>query len=203
MDGFRVPGVGASLCYHDLPGAAPVVVFLHGLGGASSEAFPTIAHHSSLAGSRVLLIDLLGFGYSDAPADFGYTVEEHADSVAALLDHLDLRGVHVVGHSMGGSIAIALAARHPGLVACLVVAEGNLDPGKGSLSVRIAAQSEQEYILHGHAAVARDFRVGLGDEPRYGGVLNTIRLSAPHAMHRSARSLLAQRTPTFREVFET
>src|SRR5438105_4143486 len=185
MDGFRVPGVGASLCYQDLPGAAPVVVFLHGLGGASSEAFPTIAHHPSLAGSRALLVDLLGFGYSDTPADFSYTMEEHADSVAALLEHLGLRGAHVVGHSMGGSIAIALAARHSGLVACLVVAEGNLDPGKGSMSVRIAAQSEQAYVLDGHAALARDFHVGLGNEPRYGGVVNTVRLSAPHAMHRS------------------
>jgi pimeloyl-ACP methyl ester carboxylesterase len=59
------------------------------------------------------LIDFLGFGYSDAPADFGYTMEEQADSVAALVDYLGLRGVHVVGHSMGGSIAISLAAHHP------------------------------------------------------------------------------------------
>jgi pimeloyl-ACP methyl ester carboxylesterase len=202
MRAFRVPGVGASLCYHDLAGDEPAIVFLHGLGGASSEAFPQTAHHRLLARSRAVLIDFLGFGYSEAPADFGYTMEEQADSVAALLDQLSLRGVNVVGHSMGGSVAISLAARHPRLLRSLVVAEGNLDPGKGTLSVRIAAQSEQEYIREGHSSLVREFGVRLGETPGYGGLLRTFAVAAPHAMHRSARSLLAERTPTFREALE-
>jgi pimeloyl-ACP methyl ester carboxylesterase len=103
---------------------------------------------------------------------------------------------------MGGCIAISLAARHPALLAGIVVAEGNLDPGKGSLSVRIAAQSEQDYVHEGHATLSRDFQASLGDSPRYGGVLRTFSMAAPHAMHRSARSVLAERTPTFREAIE-
>jgi pimeloyl-ACP methyl ester carboxylesterase len=113
MHTFRVPGAGGLLCFHDLAGDEPAIVFLHGLGGASSEEFPQTARHRLLADSRAVLIDFLGFGYSEAPADFGYTMEEQADSVAALLDDLGLSGVNVVGHSMGGSVAISLAARHP------------------------------------------------------------------------------------------
>jgi pimeloyl-ACP methyl ester carboxylesterase len=177
-------------------------VFLHGLGGASSEAFPDIARNQLLASSRVVLIDLLGSGYSEAPADFGYTMEAQADAVGALLDYLGLSDVHVVGHSMGGSVAILLAASNPRLFKSLIVAEGNLDPGKGSFSSRIAAQTEDEYVHEGHAALARELQGWLGETPGYGGVLRTFTMAAPYAVHRSARSLLAQRTPTFREAFE-
>src|SRR5437868_6534328 len=116
MHAFRVPGIDASLCYHDLPGREPVVVYLNGLGGAASEAFPAIARAPVLARYRGLLIDLLGFGYSDRPTDFGYTIEDHAECVAALLDHLSVRRCSVLGQSMGGSVAIVLASRRPDLV---------------------------------------------------------------------------------------
>jgi pimeloyl-ACP methyl ester carboxylesterase len=201
---FRVAGADASLYYHDLPALRhlPAIVFLHGLGGAASEAFPPLARHPRLARSRALLVDFLGFGYSEAPADFGYTMEEHADSVAALLDHLGLRGVHLVGHSMGGTVAIALAARHPHLVGRLVVAEGNLDPGKGGASVRIAAQSEQEYVEQGHARLVRELQAASGGQASYGGLLRGFTLAAPYAIHRGARSLLVERRPTFRQLLE-
>ncbi len=202
MDTFRVPGVDASLCYHDLPGSSPAVVFLPGLGGAASEGYVGLARHPLLAPHGALLVDLMGFGYADRPESFGYTMEEHADSVAALLDHLGLRGCHVMGHSMGGSVAILLAARRPELVAALAVAEGNLDPGKGSVSVHIAGQPEDDYVRAGHAALSRDFEAGLGDTAAYGGLLRTFRSAAPYAVHRSARSLLADRQPTFREALE-
>ena len=194
MRAFRIPGIGASLCYHDLAGEEPTLVFLHGLGGAASEAFPEIARHPLLANSRAVLIDLLGFGYSEAPADFSYAIEDQADSVAALLGYLAPGNVHVIGHSMGGSVGISLAARHPQLLRGLTVAEGNLDPGKGSISTRIAAQSEDEYIRVGHAALAVDFQEWLGETPGYGGVVRAFTMAA--------RSLLAERTPSFREAYE-
>jgi hypothetical protein len=44
------------------------------------------------------LIDFLGHGYSDKPSDFAYTVEEHARTVVALIDRLDLTDCGLVGH---------------------------------------------------------------------------------------------------------
>ncbi len=199
MRTFPVPGIGALLCYHDLPGDEPSIVFLHGLGAASSEEFMQTVRHPLFAPSRIVLVDFLGFGFSERPLDYGYTMEDHADSVADLLHHLGLNSAHVVGHSMGGSVAIALAMRHTHLVRSLVVAEGNLDPGIGTASAQIAKWSEDGYIREGHLAFVGEFQRSVADVPGYGGVVRTIALSSPHALHRSARSLLAERTPTFRQ----
>jgi pimeloyl-ACP methyl ester carboxylesterase len=202
MRTFAVPGIGALLCYHDLPGDEPTIVFLHGLGAASSEEFMQTVRHPLLTGFRMLLLDFLGFGFSERPLEYGYTMEDHADSVAELLRHLDVVSAHIVGHSMGGSVAIALAMRHPDLVRSLVVAEGNLDPGMGTASAQIAAWSEEDYIREGHLAFLGEFGRAVAAVPEYGGVVRTMALTSPHAMHRSAKSLLAERTPTFRQGLE-
>jgi pimeloyl-ACP methyl ester carboxylesterase/GNAT superfamily N-acetyltransferase len=203
MRTFPVPGVGALLCYHDLPGDEPTIVFLHGLGAASSEEFMQTVRHPLLTGFRMVLVDFLGFGFSERPLEYGYTMEDHADSVAELLHYLDVGSVHVVGHSMGGSVAIALAMRDPDLVRNLIVAEGNLDPGLGTASARIASWSEEDYIREGHLAFINEFARSVADVPGYGGVVRTAALASPHGMHRSARSLLAERTPTFRQGLES
>lgn len=194
MHAFHLPNFNAHLRYHDLPGNGPAVVFLHGLGAASSSCFPLVVRHGHLADRRTLLIDFLGFGFSDRPRSFGYTVEEHADTIALLLDYLKVERAIVIGHSMGGSIAINLAARRPELVANLVIAEANLDPGAGKVSGPIAAQTEAAFARSGKRAFLRGvISEGWLD---YAG---TVRAADAIAMHRSAISLIARRSPTFRE----
>lgn len=73
---------------------------------------------------RVIRIDLLGHGGSQKPSS-GYGIEEQAALVAGALDQLDVQGAVVVGHSMGFSVATALAARATQLVDRLVnIGEG-------------------------------------------------------------------------------
>jgi len=98
----------------------------------------------------MLLVDLLGSGFSDRPEDFGYSVEDHADMLGTLIKGLSMPSVDLVGHSMGGSIAIVVATRNPGKVRRLVVSEPNLDAGGGVFSRPIAQQSEADYIGRGH-----------------------------------------------------
>jgi pimeloyl-ACP methyl ester carboxylesterase len=74
---------------------------------------------NQLQGLRMIAIDLPGHGESD-PAP-GASIEEYADAVADFLGALGSGPVVVVGHSLGGSIAIALAARRPDLVRGLVL----------------------------------------------------------------------------------
>ncbi|MBO0886042.1 MAG: alpha/beta fold hydrolase, partial [Acidimicrobiales bacterium] len=62
--------------------------------------------------------DLLALAGGDA-SSASYTVEDMADDVAGLLEALDIERAHVVGASMGGMIAQALAIRHPDRVASL------------------------------------------------------------------------------------
>ncbi len=194
MEALLIEGLNAYIRYHDLPGNEPALVFIHGLGSASSSWFPRILRHSLLATRRAVLVDLLGFGFSDRPSKFRYSMEDHADTVASLLDHLNLKRCAVIGHSMGGSIAIVLATTRPALVSNLIVAEGNLDPGPGSVSGPVTAQTEGQFIRNGYAAFLRGvISEGWVD---YAG---TVQASDPRAMHRSAVSLIAERHPTFRE----
>ncbi|WP_342363064.1 alpha/beta fold hydrolase [Terrarubrum flagellatum] len=95
--GFR----GAALRYHDLPGDSAPLIFIHGLRCASSCDYPEIAADPALRGRRMLLVDLLGAGFSDRPTDFGYAVSDHAQTVAALVQELGFASVDLFGHSMG------------------------------------------------------------------------------------------------------
>ena len=98
----------AVIRYLDFDGDDLPLVFIHGLGCAGSSHFPRLLAEPVIADRRRVVIDLFGHGYSDRPEDFGYTLEEHTDTVTELLDPLDLRGCVVFGHSMGGSIAITI-----------------------------------------------------------------------------------------------
>ena len=191
---FPVSGVAASLRYHDLPGANPPIVFVHGLGCASSCDYPGVAAQPSLAGRRRLLVDLLGAGFSDRPEEFAYTVEAHARAVAALIEGLDLSAVDLVGHSAGGAIAIVTAGMVTSRIGRLILSEPNLDPGGGFFSCQIASRSEQHFVEHGHAQMVTDTQ-WRGD-PVWAG---SLAASDPRAVHRLAQSLVDGSTPTWRE----
>lgn len=194
MKTYLVESLNARLFYHDLPGKAPALVMLHGLGSASSSWYPRAAHSPRLREHHCLLIDLLGYGYSERPQEFDYAMESQADTVASLLDHLHLESCVVIGHSMGGSIAILLADSRPDLVSYLIVAEGNLDPGPGFVSGRIVTVSEQVFVDSKY----NTFRQQMSDAG-YHDYASTVRAADPVCLYRSAASLIANRTPTYRE----
>lgn len=100
--------------------AGPRVVFLHGLFGQGRN-WTGVARALSDA-ARVLLVDLPDHGRSPWSADFSYPAM--ADRVAGLLD-ASAPGERwsVVGHSMGGKVAMLLALRHPELVERLCVVD--------------------------------------------------------------------------------
>ncbi|MEU6242359.1 alpha/beta hydrolase [Streptomyces sp. NPDC047024] len=179
----------------ELPGRDAPRVYVHGLGATSPAYFTESAVHPLLAGHRSLLIDLLGHGISDRPADFDYSLESHADTLADALTSAGVRGAELIAHSMGGSVAIVLAARHPGLVSRLVLIDANLDPitpvpgAPGSSG--ITAFSEQEFLDGGWEKV----RDSAG--PHW---WSTMRLADRTALHRSAVRLTRGTTPTMREL---
>ncbi|MGW1433310.1 alpha/beta fold hydrolase [Streptomyces sp. NPDC002431] len=211
MHDAQVTDGGARIRWVELPGATaaagaagpagasarglPDRVYLHGLGASSAPYFAASATHPLLAGGRSLLVDLLGFGVSDRPTDFGYTLEEHADAVARAMDAAGAHGADVIGHSMGGAVAIVLAARHPRLVGRLVLVDANLDPAAPAPgqpgSSGIAAYTEEEFLAGGLAEVRE--RVG----PSWWA---TMRLAGPEALYRSAVNLARGTAPTMREI---
>jgi pimeloyl-ACP methyl ester carboxylesterase len=94
------------------PADGPVVVLVHGLGGRS-EDWEKLAPYLARAGYRVYLPDLPGYGQSDKPADFSYSVRDEARIVAGFFDALGLKQVDLGGWSMGGWIVQLVAAEHP------------------------------------------------------------------------------------------
>lgn len=177
------------------------LVWLHGLGSSSTDGFATVVRQPALAAVSSLLVDLPGHGRSARPADWTYRLEDMADAVAAELRLLLDGPVVLMGHSLGGSVAIALASRHPALVAHLIAAEPGLDPGRGVVSARIARQSEDTFVASGFdrllRSTARLANQG-SDEAR--AWLSDLTRALPESLHRASVSLLADRSPTFREL---
>jgi pimeloyl-ACP methyl ester carboxylesterase len=194
MDGLLLEPPGAHLRYLDLPGDDLPVVWIHGLGCAASSDFAPVVADPALTGHRSLLIDLFGHGASDGPEAYGYTLEDHAHSVSQLLDHLSLKGCAVFGHSMGGSVAITLAALRPDLVSRLIIAEGNLDPGGGMVSTGIAGQTEREFETTGRGALLERITPDFGASR-----VATFRACSPLGLYRSAVGLVEGTEPTMRE----
>ncbi|MFI6811897.1 alpha/beta fold hydrolase [Nonomuraea sp. NPDC050328] len=172
---------GSRIRWAEVDGREPVRVYVHGLGAAAAPYFLEAASRPELAGHRSLFVDLLGFGTSDRPTTFGYSMEEHADALATALRAADVRAAQVVAHSMGGTIAVHLAERHPELVADLVLVDANLDPIKPTPQPTIASYTEDEFVRHGWDETLT--RVG----PHWAA---TMRLAGREALHRSAMHLV-------------
>jgi pimeloyl-ACP methyl ester carboxylesterase len=81
---------------------------------------------------RVTIFDLPGAGYSGSDADGVPTVEQFSDVTAGLIDALGLSHPIVLGWGMGGEVALALAARHPGLASMLVLADTSAGGAQGT-----------------------------------------------------------------------
>ncbi|MGW4856017.1 alpha/beta fold hydrolase [Streptomyces sp. NPDC004288] len=185
---------GSVIRWTEADGEGPAVVFVHGLGAASTVYHAHIAARRELAGRRILFVDLPGHGISDRPADFGYALEDHTDALAAALDAARTGAAVIAGHSMGGAVAVVLAHRRPDLVGRLVVTEGNLDPFPPPTagSSGIASYTEEEFVRgRGFARVLE--RVG----PTWAA---TMRLADPLALHRSAVHLMRGTDPVMREM---
>jgi pimeloyl-ACP methyl ester carboxylesterase len=92
-------------------GRGSPVLCLHGLGATKASFLPTIA---ALAGdSKVIAVDLPGFGESDKPLRAAYDAPYFAGAVVALLDQLGFDRVHLIGNSMGGRVAIEVGLLYP------------------------------------------------------------------------------------------
>jgi lipase len=116
----RVPGEVELAIWRSGSGPDPVIC-LHGIT-AQHRAFNAFARH--LGPSRVVVgVDLRGRGDSAKP-DSGYGLEAHAGDVIRVLDHLGLQRAVIVGHSMGGFIALETALSYPERVRSLALLDG-------------------------------------------------------------------------------
>jgi len=104
--------------FHEVSGEGEPVLLIPGLG-ATHASYRAVA--PALARCHQLIsLDLAGVGQSDPAPD--YSMEAWADDVLALMDHLELASAHIIGSSLGGCVALALADRALPRVRSLVLA---------------------------------------------------------------------------------
>ena len=109
---------GVKLAYDDAGGGGPPLLLLHGWAADRSYFVRQFEHFA--AKHRVIGVDLRGHGASDKPGQ-AYTIEGFADDAAWICGELGVVRPVLVGHSMGGSVALAMAARHLELQTAAVV----------------------------------------------------------------------------------
>ena len=129
--------------YYRVQGTGTPLLLLHGWG-VSSEAFAGLGR--ALEGRfTVTAVDLPGFGWS-APPPAAWGSQDYATHIHRFMDAVGIPSAHVLGHSFGGRVAIALAAHFPERVRRLVlVASGGIRPRR----------TARYYVTVGAAKVAR------------------------------------------------
>src|SRR5215218_1347241 len=181
-------------------GDGPVILLVHGLLD-SSRTWRKLAPVLAL-GHTVIAPDLLGHGESEGPTGVDYSLGGHAGMLRDLLDALGHRRVTVVGHSLGGGIAMSFAYHYPERVERLaLISSGGLGrgvspalraatlPGAGAVMRTVGARpvvAAGRGVAGGLALVRlrRPARITvdvvrtlerLGDSGRRGAFLNTVR----------------------------
>lgn len=121
---LEIEGKQQRMAYMDVPPTGDAngraVVLLHGknfYGAYWQNTIAALAH----AGYRVVVPDQIGFGKSSKPDDVAYSFDLLAANTARLLDHLKVNRAAVVGHSMGGMLAVRFARSYPGRTTHLIL----------------------------------------------------------------------------------
>ena len=197
MKPVYLPNERAFLRYHEIPGEDPPLIWLHGWHCSSTGELLPAAVQAPLRGRRSLLVDFLGHGYSDKPADFPYGVEDHARTIVALIDTLGLSQCGLVGHSMGGTVAVHVATARVTHVSFLILAEADIDAGG-----QASSQSEDQYVESGFGELleAQELEAEADPAGLRAAHLGMTRLLEPRATHREEVSMHRGTDPSVRSL---
>ena len=120
--GQSITAAGIRTNYHDSGGAGAPVLLIHGSGpGVSAWANWRLVMPALAQQARVIAPDMVGFGYTERPQGFVYSMDAWVRQAVGLLDALGIERTDLVGNSFGGGLSLALAIRHPERVRRLVL----------------------------------------------------------------------------------
>ena len=127
-------------------GSGIPLVFIHGFGSSiyswRKNIEPISKHY------RVCAPDLPGFGYSDKSLEADYGIDAYADFIVQFMDRLHIRQAILVGHSLGGGIALLTSLKFPSRVKALILLDAEAYPITPPLMLRIAQLPLIRAVIH-------------------------------------------------------
>ena len=189
---------GANVHYQEFGDRTkPTLILIHGYT-ASVYVWHSSAPLLAESGLHVIAIDLLGFGYSEKPAWFDYSITSQARVIARFMNRLGIGRATLVGSSYGGAVAATLALDYPERVEKLVLVDAVINdgvknhpilklasvPGLGEMVTPFLVDSRRflRRRMHGTLAKANHHLI---DEDRVNSVMRPLKAADAH------RSLLA------------
>lgn len=157
-------GDGLTVGYREL-GSGPPVLLLHGWPTSSflwRRVMPLLAERN-----RVVALDLPGFGASDKPVDVRYGFDLFEQAIEGALDRLGIDEVALVGHDLGGSVAVHWALRQPTRVTRLALLNTLLYPEMPDTVMDFVATLRSDTDRHrltSDQGLAEVMRTGVADE---------------------------------------
>lgn len=180
-------GRAFSVATHQSHASSHWLVFLHGLGCAK-ESFDGVFKTELAKKFSILTFDFVGFGDSDKPEGFDYTLEDQAQLTLSLIAQFNPDQVTLIGHSMGGAIG-TLVAQELDNLSGFINAEGNLvAQDSGIVSRKTAKQSAAEFEASGFDTFLKI--LGESEEGSFHKWASWYAASSKSAIHRSSRSLV-------------
>ena len=127
-------------------GSGIPLVFIHGFGASiyswRKNLDPISKYH------RICAPDLPGFGYSDKPLDADYTIDAYAEFIIQFMDKLQIQQAILVGHSLGGGIALLASLKYPSRVKALILLDAEAYPITPPLMLKVAKLPVIRSIIH-------------------------------------------------------
>ena len=169
----------------------PPLVLVHGWCCNRSFLEPQRQHFG--ARHRIIALDLPGHGDSDAPQR-DYSIPAFAADVAWLCEELRLDKPVIVGHSMGGAIALQLAADRPDLIAAAVVLDTAVAPSAAvqrawaELIPRLRAPNYRDAA---RAAIERSYFIDTDDAQRKAEIVKSMLATSQHVMAAAMEGIAA------------
>lgn len=165
------------------------LLFIHGLG-ESGLCFEHLLDAPELAGYRLLVPDLPGYGRSPWLAVGPQGLADQADFLAHWIKEKQAAPAVIIGHSMGGVVALLMAEQYPKLVTAVVDVDGNKSPDDCVFSSQAARYDLATFASVGFDQLrARIHDLGIKDTAQRGYYVS-LRLADPATYHRNSLELV-------------
>ena len=182
---------GCRIVFEESGAGTPPLVLVHGWCCNRSFLEPQRQHLRSR--HRVVTLDLPGHGESDAPQR-EYSIPAFAADTAWLCEQLNLDKPVIVGHSMGGAIALELAADRPELIAAAVVLDMAIAPSAAvqqAWAELIPQLHAEDYRNAARTAMERSYFIATDDPQRKAWIVETMLATPQHVMAAAMEGIAA------------